>query len=296
MGLYPFNAQWSDIPQSKATVHFPFHCRKFLLKRHFPVHRHDFLELTFIVNGEGYQWIENKKYVMKPGTFMFLLPYQIQEMVTESQKQMEVYNCMFDLQLLTSSLGNGRGLEGLINVEEERIPSIQLNETESELIQRLFEKLAEEYEGNGIWRNQLIQSRLWELLILFDRLRLEKHPSAPQNPVYSNLNIWSVIRYVHLHYNEPITLADLAHKFAMSSSYLSEQFKRQLGLNFTQFLHEIRIRHACSLLASTNMSIMDIAMEAGFGSVRTFLRIFKNYKGSTPTDYRKNVNEQLDLM
>jgi AraC-like DNA-binding protein len=52
-------------------------------------------------------------------------------------------------------------------------------------------------------------------------------------------------------------------------------------------LHDVRIRHACVLLHSTEMSIAEVAFEAGYGSYSTFIRVFQEQKGMSPTAYRK---------
>lgn len=285
---YPDYRQWSDFPRSKASSYFPFHCRKIRLNHSFPSHRHDYLELSFIVQGEGYQLIDNKKYLMRPGTLMLLLPYQVQEMVLDSGRPLVLYNCAFDVHLLRSALGPDAGLEELLTLGEDSVPSIQLNNEDREIVESLFQKLVEEYENDYKWRMQQIQSHLWHLIIQLDRFRAIAPNEGAGRQQYS-LTIWNVIRYVHLNYNQPITLSELASKFGMSSSYLSEQFKNHLGVNFVRFLHEIRVRHACSLLSSTEMSILDIAMEVGCNSSRSFTRIFQDIKKVTPSEYRKQM-------
>lgn len=304
MSIYPDHRQWSDFLHSKATNHFPFHCKKIRLNRYFPAHRHDFLEFSFIIEGEGYQFIDNKKYVMGPGTLMLLLPYQVQEMMPEADHPLQLYNCAFDVHLLRSALIPGAGLEDLLALDEELPPSVQLIDEESNIVEELFQKMVGEYEDDKRWRVQQIQSYLWSLLIQFDRLRAAKHrghghahghdDSSESSFKHHSLTIWNASRYVHLHYNQPLTLSELSDRFGMSNSYLSEQFKKHLGINFVRFLHEIRVRHACSLLVSTEMSVLDIAIEVGCGSSRSFTRIFQEIKGLTPTQYRKQLTEKPD--
>ncbi|MDF2723901.1 MAG: AraC family transcriptional regulator [Paenibacillus sp.] len=136
------------------------------------------------------------------------------------------------------------------------------------------------------WRVQRLQTKMWDLIILFDRFRRKGNAYNEKKDDSAVFPIGSIIRYVHLHYREPLLLSDLAKQFSISPSYLSEQFKRYLGLNFVPFLHEVRIRHACSLIVSTDMTMLDIALEVGYGSFRTFLRIFRELKKMTPTEYR----------
>jgi AraC-like DNA-binding protein len=53
-------------------------------------------------------------------------------------------------------------------------------------------------------------------------------------------------------------------------------------------LHELRIRHSCALLQSTDMSISEIAYEVGYGSYNAFIRVFKEIRGVSPSEYRKS--------
>jgi AraC-like DNA-binding protein len=64
-------------------------------------------------------------------------------------------------------------------------------------------------------------------------------------------------------------------------------FKKRIGQNFVDYLHHVRIRHACVLLKSTKMTVSEIAIEVGYGSFSTFSRVFREMKKVTPTDFRK---------
>ncbi|MNI52474.1 Arabinose operon regulatory protein [compost metagenome] len=82
-------------------------------------------------------------------------------------------------------------------------------------------------------------------------------------------------------------MSDLAVHFHFSMSHLSELFKKYVGQNFVFFLHELRIRHALGLLKSTQMSVSEIAYDVGFGSYKTFSRVFRQMKQMTPMEFRK---------
>jgi YesN/AraC family two-component response regulator len=132
---------------------------------------------------------------------------------------------------------------------------------------------------------------LIEALVLFDRLRRQQHAGlleASNGSRASNANVWKALQYLHRHYRDDITLEHLAQQFHYNASHLSELFKQRFGQNFIYILHGLRIRHACGLLATTELSVTDIVYEAGFGSVQTFSRIFIKLKGVSPTAYRKN--------
>ncbi|MCM3112174.1 helix-turn-helix domain-containing protein [Lederbergia lenta] len=93
--------------------------------------------------------------------------------------------------------------------------------------------------------------------------------------------------YINRHFREHISLQTLSDLVYMNSYYLSKLFKEVTGQNFSDYLTEIRFKEACKLLIGTRRNINDIASEVGFGHKQNFIRTFKKYTGTTPTQYRK---------
>ncbi len=94
-----------------------------------------------------------------------------------------------------------------------------------------------------------------------------------------------IIYYLHLHYKEDITLADLAQAFHYNRTYFCKILLEN-GKNFTDMLQEIRIYHACTQLLTTDNMVNEIGFNVGFSSVKTFYRTFKKIKGITPGKFR----------
>lgn len=84
-----------------------------------------------------------------------------------------------------------------------------------------------------------------------------------------------------------ITLDDIARFSGFSKYYFSRVFKQQLGVSFSEYLRYKRISMAEDLLIHTRQSIQDIATAAGFGSIATFNRVFREVKHCTPSKYRE---------
>ncbi|MBD2848513.1 helix-turn-helix transcriptional regulator [Paenibacillus sp. IB182496] len=113
--------------------------------------------------------------------------------------------------------------------------------------------------------------------------------AAPRPVQRPDAAIWPIIAHIHLHYRDELSLGALAARFGRSPSRLSMAIKRHAGLTFTQLLHEVRVRHACGLLATTAMPTVEVAAEVGFSSYKTFARVFRDRKGETPGDYRSRM-------
>ncbi|MDO4345680.1 MAG: AraC family transcriptional regulator [Eubacteriales bacterium] len=99
--------------------------------------------------------------------------------------------------------------------------------------------------------------------------------------------IKSSLSYMKEHLEEKIYVRDLSGLANMNEQYFCRFFKKMIGKSPMEYLGELRIRHACTLLKETNHSVMDICLESGFNNLGNFLRTFKKICGCTPLQYRK---------
>ncbi|MBN2651708.1 MAG: helix-turn-helix transcriptional regulator, partial [Spirochaetales bacterium] len=81
----------------------------------------------------------------------------------------------------------------------------------------------------------------------------------------------------------------VADHFGMNKDYLLKFFKSQNGISFNEFVTKARLNGAVNYLEKTNHSIAEISVMCGFGSVVTFMRVFKKEFGITPGDFRKKT-------
>ena len=87
--------------------------------------------------------------------------------------------------------------------------------------------------------------------------------------------------------NSSLTLTDLARGCTLSTSRLSHLFKAETGLTLRQFRNKCRFRAAMNMLATTDMSIKQIAYTLGYHHTSSFVRAFEFRAGVSPSDYRR---------
>jgi AraC-like DNA-binding protein len=271
---------------------FPFYLRLGQTQR-VSLHRHDFLELIYVIEGSGTEIVNGTPHSMKPGTLVFLLPFQLHEIIPNPAEPLRLYVINFDMSLLADGQEGDWGGSAFLAVQSEAdLPFVNTEAGFSERLHGLFASMQEEYANKEWpWRNWIIKARLIEILSILERLRSRPSHATKSQTARENErkhNMWPIIRYIHQNYREPLSLADLSVRFHIHPSYLSESIKAHLGQTFTAFLKELRIRHACNLLISTDMPITSVALEVGFGSYSTFCRLFHRAKGMPPVEYRKN--------
>lgn len=97
-----------------------------------------------------------------------------------------------------------------------------------------------------------------------------------------------VIDYIEANYTKNITLQDIASEIGLSTYYTSHFIKKILGIGFTDYIGNIRLENAAIYLGRTSKSITEIALENGYGSVKSFNTNFKNRFKITPSEYRNS--------
>lgn len=127
-----------------------------------------------------------------------------------------------------------------------------------------------------------------------DRLKIalyEKRKTEEQD-AQEERTITGIIRYLQEHLDKEISLNILADEFHLSSQYISQLFKSEIGVNFLAYLTSIRMERAKKLLLGTSLSIGEISEKCGYANYRVFTKAFKKEEGSTPSQYRRNFLEK----
>jgi AraC-like DNA-binding protein len=99
-----------------------------------------------------------------------------------------------------------------------------------------------------------------------------------------------VFTFIHSSYTDcSLDLQHAADSAYLSKCYFSRYFKAQTGETFHRYLARIRVMYAEKDLTDSDKPVTDIAYDCGFGSIKTFNRIFKTFTGVSPTDYRVGI-------
>lgn len=95
-------------------------------------------------------------------------------------------------------------------------------------------------------------------------------------------------KWMHEHFQDNIQLDDAARSVGISPYYFSKLFKEQAGVNFIDYLTDLRMEKAHDLLQHQNLSIKEVCAHCGYADQNYFSRIFKKTVGMTPTEYRNS--------
>jgi len=106
-------------------------------------------------------------------------------------------------------------------------------------------------------------------------------------PEYSNRHlISSVLDYIKENFHKNITLSQVARQIYITPTYLSKIFSAEVHKTFSQYLLSCRIDRAKHLLRNTHSKVYEIALQVGYSDTAHFSKLFKQYTGQTPNQYR----------
>lgn len=133
-----------------------------------------------------------------------------------------------------------------------------------------------------------------EFGVCIDNLKISmfENKKMEQTGEEGEQTIVGIVRYMQEHLKEEISLNVLADEFHLSAQYISQLFKNEIGVNFLAYLTNIRMEQAKKLLLSSDDTVAEIAEKSGYADYRVFTKAFKKSEGVTPSQYRRNFQEE----
>ncbi len=143
-----------------------------------------------------------------------------------------------------------------------------------------------DYEEPLIW--DTLEQYEGYLKTWLDRLGecMEEQFSCDQN----KRKIQQAVSYIQENYAKDLNMAIVSNYVSMNYSLFSIEFKNYTGVNFVNYLKEIRIKEAKKLLEDTQLKIQEVGKMVGYENDKHFMKIFKSICGISPSEYRKIKN------
>lgn len=128
-------------------------------------------------------------------------------------------------------------------------------------------------------------TQLEEILLHELRMLSEKIQDVAMEK--SRAKIHSILEYLENNYHKNLSLNDVAEQVGISPAYLSNFFKLETGVNYIDYLTDLRIKAAKKMLSETGEKVYNIAKHLGYEDPKYFATLFKKQVGVTPGEYRR---------
>jgi AraC-like DNA-binding protein len=246
----------------------------------FPAHLHSHMELIYVVSGTINVTISNKTKELNSGDFAIVFPNTLHSYASntsESSCSILIAICSLNLTgdffkkitsyyptnpFISSDMLHENVPLAMLELEKERRGEINFNACSAFL--------------------HLILSRTTPLFDLVKNKETENYDLTYQ-----------IVTYVSEHFQEDLTLTELAAHLNINKYYLSRLFSTKLNTNFNKYLNYIRLNYALTLIQSSSYTLTRISIDSGFESQRTFNRAFREVFHLSPSEYRQRTNLSL---
>lgn len=240
----------------------------------FPLHLHNCPELVLVRAGAMKAQIGDDEYTLRAGDLAIILPNTTHSYQTLTPPEETVINliiCGFHLQPSLPRQLIGCRLAEPVKPIASYHPDVAY----------AFSALLS--ESNNADSAPLISAYFQ---ILWQRLLPSLETVEAMAPSTSNL-VATLIAYVTEQFRSPLSLDSLSREMGVSRFHISRIFTQVLHTGFHEYVNALRINYAKELLQDSEYKILDIAEMSGFQSQQTFNRIFREFCGLSPSEYRK---------
>ena len=226
-------------------------------------HYHEGYEIYYLFNGYRAMAVEGKEYMLRPGDLLLLPPgLGHQSRAVEDMPQNHV----------------------VVNVETDFLEQLLKQADVPEMPQLLNGK-------ERVLRLPSNQQFMLMLVFLLRNLSCEiTHMS--QNGHKRKNDIEQVAAFIEEHYADPVTLGGMAKIFMTNPCALSRSFKRYMGVPPISYLNRVRIQAAKELIENSDLSLTQVCSRVGYESLTYFGRVFKEFTGVTPSQFRRQVRSR----
>ena len=255
-------------------------------------HRHGYYQIYYLLSGRLVHHLEDTEAVMSEGE-LFILPPDVMHYIEARGDNLSFYAASFMPEYLSEMQKTSKlAADFLYYLKTASVgkilPKFSIPTEDALLVGELFRRMNNEFTSGQDGSGEIIKACLSVLVTLFARTYFKQNDALYSEQLYRAVE--HSVEYIKVHYDEPLTLEEMARRSAMSKTSFCRIFKELTGSPFKDYLNEYRIRKAASLILSGE-KITAAASQVGFEYFSTFYRNFKKVMGISAKEYGKDAKE-----
>ena len=252
----------------------------------FLAHYHTDVEMILVRGGNPKITVNNHTYPCRKGDVVVIRPGDIHFNEHDSSENVLDF-VVFNPIILGDIYSSHIELIPYVGAEQAEKFSFAVDGT------TLFDTLHRELRSKERYYDAAVKSRLRSFWVDY----LRHFATGEQGGALVSPNRLSRIRvlldYIDRHYDQDIPLSKAAELLGYDTFHCSKTFKAITGVNYVTYLNTVRVGKALEKLRGSGSSMIDVALDCGFNTPRTFNRVFKEITGMTPTEYLKTLEQGI---
>ena len=246
----------------------------------FPLHVHETIELSYIMEGDCTMQIDDDLYTLYPGDIAVafpLVPHSFEQLSTNS-KGLALFFLADTIDEFSNTFHKMLPVSPVLRAKD--VPPDTLL-----ALDRLSQMKGTEYRPTRFACLHLLLANVLTAMEFRSSETVNEKGLADR-----------VVKYIFEHACENITLSSTAHGLGISESHLSHLFSQQFHINFRRFVNAIRIDKAEALMRAPDMTLTAICYSCGYENMRTFRRAFVRETGMLPTAYLQKMRDEAPFI
>jgi AraC-like DNA-binding protein len=267
------------------------------------LHRHQEIQLTWIIEGNGTLIAGNNIHPFKGGE-IYLLGANLPHVFKSDPSYFEADNTQ-EVHTLTIFFNPGGALSSLFDLPEMKFVRSFLQHllTGFKIPDTLFRDISSrmlsiyQLEGIDLLMQFLQLLKSCSSVNKLEPLTVNVNAYLPAITDNEGMRIGLIYNYIIQNFDKPLTLEDIAEQAHMTPHAFCRYFKKHTRHTFVNFLNKIRINEACKMLNNnTGDSIASVAYSCGFSSITNFNRVFKIVTGKSPSAYTLKYADSVETV
>ena len=248
-------------------------------------HYHDSYEIYYLSAGTRRQFVDHQIYDIRAGDLILIPRRAIHKTTAIDQNKHTRYLLSFSEEFareVCAELGETLLRQVFCEVK------VTVPESCREYVQDLLERISQEsmtVKADACSR-LMVKSLVCQLFVFICRCN-RKHSAGENADEIPEEKIQKAAKYISDNFRRDLTLGEVAAQVYMSQTYFSKKFRKVTGLNFREYLTNVRLRAADEMLLETRCPVSRIAEACGFSDANYFGDVFKKHMGVSPVQYRK---------
>lgn len=255
-----------------------------------PWHWHEELEFVKVSEGEALVEESSEKYTVKAGSGFFINSEVLHAVWPAIPETCKLHSLVFKPRLVAGGLESvfwQKYLQPLINDQSKKTlileSEIEWQNTAISLIEDAWQTMAKEPPGYEF----KLRNILSELVFIFTQQMSASPRHLSEKEQRDETRIKKMLSYIQNNYSEPLSCAVIAQSAMISESECLRCFRSTIGIAPIQYLKRFRIQKAADFLAESSLSVSEVAERCGFMEMSYFAKSFKDLRGMTPSEFRK---------